>query len=888
MSKPLVIVESPTKAKTISKILGKDYEVTSSVGHIRDLPKSAKDIPEKFKEKVSWNGVLIDNGFKNVYVVPSDKEKVITDLKKKLEKASEIYLASDEDREGESIAWHLLEELSPEVPVKRMVFHEITPSAISNAIENPRDIDVNLVEAQEGRRTLDRMFGFELSKIMRVLGGNLSAGRVQSPAVKLIVEKERERQKFIKARYFNFVLKAKTEKYEFETTIKKINGKRLAQSSDFNENGELEKDERFEINNAEVTQLVNIIEEKKAIVTSIDDRKYRRSPSAPFRTSTLQRSGSSNLGFSPSRTMGAAQKLYQEGYITYMRTDSIVLSDTAIKAARDYIKENFDKEYLPEEPRVYKSKVKNTQEAHEAIRPAGDKFVSIEEVKKIFKEDSDEFKIYKLIFNQTIASQMNDAYGKTVTIEAEISLDAKKISEKNSINKITIGTSGTIIEFQGFRVLQINRENDQQELPELSIGEEVLISSVSHEEKYTSPPSRYSDSGLIEALENLGIGRPSTYASIISRITDVYVRSEGRSLIPEPIAFGKIDILQEHFPELIEYSFTAEMEDKLDLISNGNLMREDLLNDFWFGNGKKGLKDQINEEIIKNIDPTDATTIKLFPDKEGREVVLKTGRIVRGRARPYLLRSDDKETATLPEDFTIDNLTPEFVQERFDEKDKLRALERDVGVDPLSGKTIKIILGPFGPYLQIGEKEKGKRKPKQGPIFKNDNPENLTLEDALERLNLPRALGGDEEGWEYTSAYGPYGPYIYRQKQREKFNKSNLKELKKEELLKIVEEEKIKCSKSLNKGEMIEVIISETKPTPQHLNELSKDDVVSIAKKFKIRIPYKKLENVAKPTLIEKILYQKENRSLEEDAESLTITLEEAVEKFKEPFKRKQ
>ena len=887
MSKPLVIVESPTKAKTISKILGKDYEVTSSVGHIRDLPKSSKDIPESLKEKVEWNGVIIKDGFKNVHVVPTDKLKVVNDLKKKLKKASEVYLASDEDREGESIAWHLLEELSPEVPVKRMVFHEITPSAISNAIENPRDIDVNLVEAQEGRRTLDRMFGFELSKIMRVLGGNLSAGRVQSPAVKLIVEKEREREKFIKAPYFNFVLEAKTEKYKFETTIKKINEKRLAQSSDFNENGELKKDERFEINNAEVIELVKIIEEKKATVTSIDDRKYRRSPSAPFRTSTLQRSGSSNLGFSPSRTMGAAQKLYQEGYITYMRTDSIVLSDTAIKAARNYIKEKFDKEYLPEEPRVYKSKVKNTQEAHEAIRPAGEKFVSVEEVKKIFDEDSDEFKIYKLIFNQTIASQMNDAYGKTVTIEAEISFDSKKISEKNSINKIAIGTSGTIIEFQGFRVLQINRENDQQELPELSIGEEVLISSVGYEEKYTSPPSRYSDSGLIETLENLGIGRPSTYASIISRITDVYVRSEGRSLVPEPIAFAKIDILQDHFPELVEYSFTAEMEDKLDLISNGNLKREDLLNDFWFGNGKKGLKDQINEEIIKNIDPTDATTIKLFHDKEGREIVLKTGRIVGGRARPYLLRSDG-ETATLPEDFTIDSLTPEFVQERFDEKDKLRALERDVGVDPLSGKTIKIILGPFGPYLQLGEKEKGKRKPKQGPIFKTDNPENLTLEDALERLSLPRDLGGDKEGWEYISAVGPYGPYISRQKQREKFSKANLNDLKKEDLLKIAKEEQIKCSKSLNKGDMIEVIISETKPTEKHLNQLSKEDVVSLAKEFKIRIPFKKLENVAKPRLIEKILYQKENRSLEEDSASLTITLEEAIDKFKEPFKKKQ
>ena len=887
MSKPLVIVESPTKAKTISKILGKDYEVTSSVGHVRDLPKSSKDIPEKLKEQVAWNGVLIEDGFKNVYVVPSDKEKVIKDLKKKLEKASEVYLASDEDREGESIAWHLLEELGPKIPVKRMVFHEITPSAINEAIENPRDININLVEAQEGRRTLDRMFGFELSKIMRVLGGNLSAGRVQSPAVKLIVEKEREREKFIKALYFNFVLKAITEKYEFETTIKKINEKRLAQSSDFNENGKLEKEERFQLNHDEVTNIIKAIQEEKAIVSSIDDKKYRRSPSAPFRTSTLQRSGSSNLGFSPSRTMGAAQKLYQEGYITYMRTDSIVLSDTAIKAARQYIKENFDKEYLPEEPRVYKSKVKNTQEAHEAIRPAGEKFVTLEEIKDIFEEESDEFKIYKLIFNQTIASQMNDAYGKTVTIEAEITFDSEEISDSKVIEKITIGTSGTIIEFQGFRLLQINRDKEQQELPKLSIGEEVVISSANYEEKYTSPPSRYSDSGLIETLENLGIGRPSTYASIISRITDVYVRSEGRSLIPEPIAFGKIDILQEHFPELVEYSFTAEMEDKLDLISNGKLKREDLLNDFWFGNGKKGLKNQINEEIIKNIDPTDATTIKLFHDKEGREIVLKTGRIVGGKARPYLLR-DDGETATLPEDFTIDSLTQEFVQERFDEKDKLRALERDVGVDPDSGKIIRIILGPFGPYLQIGEKEKGKRKPKQGPIFKTDSPENLTLEDALERLDLPRDLGGDEEGWEYIAAVGPYGPYISRQKQREKFSKSNLNELKKEELLKIVKEEKIECPKSLNKKEMIEVIVSKTKPTEKHLNELSKDDVVSIAKQFKIRIPFKKLESVAKPRLIEKILYQKENRSLEEDAESLTITLEQAIEKFKEPPKRKQ
>ncbi len=885
MSKPLVIVESPTKAKTISNILGNKYKVASSVGHIRDLPKSSKDVPEELKNKVSWNGVLVEEGFRNVYVVPADKEKVITDLKKSMKTASEIYLASDEDREGESIAWHLLEELKPDIPIKRMVFHEITPKAIEKAIEDPREIDMNLVEAQEGRRTLDRMVGFELSKIMRVLGGNLSAGRVQSPAVKLIVEKEKERESFITAKYFEINISCESSGQKFNKKIKSINEKRLASSKDFNHYGDLENKNRININEEEAIELCRKLNNINSKITKIDEKKYRRSPSAPFRTSTLQRSASSRLGFSPSKTMGVAQRLYQEGLITYMRTDSTVLSETAISAARNYISNNFHKDYLPNEPRTYKSKVKNTQEAHEAIRPAGEVFIPPNKISSKYNGDSDEYKLYSLIFNQTISSQMTDTTGKTISIESKIAMK-EKLSSNLDVDSLVISTSGTVIEFEGYRIVQNTSVSASQDLPKLKLGDTISINNSEYDKKETVPPNRYSESGLIEKLEDLGIGRPSTYASIISRITDVYVRNEGRTLIPEPIAFAKVSILQENFPDLVDYSFTAKMEEDLDEIANGNIEKSPWLNSFWKGNGTTGLKDLITDEKISKIDPSEATTIELCEDSSGNNIQLKTGRIVAGKARPYLLRSDG-ETAALGPNVTLDNLDKDLAEKLFEEKDALRKLERVIGEHP-DGKPIHIRLGPFGPYLQVGEKEKGKKSPLQGPIFKSDNVEQLTLEQAMERLDLPRNLGKDEDGWEYLSAVGPYGPYITRQRKRQKYYKDELMEKKKDELIEISMGEEIKITKSGSKEKISDQIVENTLIQEKDLNSMSKEEVVGIARQFKVRIPFKKLENVAKPRLIEKILYQRENRSLDEEEDCLTINIDEAIEIFSQPYTRKK
>ena len=761
MGKPLVIVESPAKARTIARFLGGDYVVESSIGHIRDLPRNAADVPPAYKGE-AWArlGVDVDNGFKPLYVVAREKKDQVRTLKAKLKDASELYLATDEDREGEAIAWHLLEVLNPgtRVPVRRMVFHEITPRAIREAIEHPRDLDRRLVDAQEARRILDRLYGYEVSPVLwKKVMPRLSAGRVQSVATRVIVERERARMRFRAASFWDVqgtFAPAEDPAASFPATVVALDGTRLATGRDFAESGELSRGDVVVLDEAGATELAADLDGASFAVRSVERKPYRRSPYAPFMTSTLQQEAGRKLRFSSARTMQVAQRLYENGYITYMRTDSTTLSSTAVAAARAQITERYGPDYLTPSPRVYTTKVKNAQEAHEAIRPAGDSFRAPDAVAR--EVGSDEARLYDLIWKRTVASQMADARGESVQVRLGGSARSGRDAE--------FAASGKTIAFPGFLRAYVEGSDDpdsdledqERVLPELSEGDALDAVELRPEGHATSPPARFTEASLVRRLEELGVGRPSTYASIISTIQDRgYVWKKGSALVPSFTAFAVVTLLERHFPDLVDYAFTARMEDDLDEIARGGEEAVPWLARFYFGDGEGdrrpkgfGLR-QLVSDHLGDIDARAVNSIPIGTAEDGEEVVARVGRY-----GPYLQKGDT--TAPLPDDLPPDELSV----------DRALALlqapsgDRVLGTDPASGLPVIARSGRFGPFVQLGEAD-GDAKPRTASLFQGMTVETVSLDDALRLLSLPRLVGVDpSDGQEIVATNGRYGPYL--------------------------------------------------------------------------------------------------------------------------------
>src|SRR4051794_24322008 len=648
--KRLVIVESPAKAKTIAGYLGSDYIVESSIGHIRDLPHNASEIPAKDKDK-DWArlGVNVNEGFEPLYVVDSRKKKVVADLKAKLKNADELLLATDEDREGEAIAWHLVQELKPKVPVRRMVFHEITRPAIERALTETRDIDNCLVAAQEARRILDRLYGYEVSPVLwrKVMQG-LSAGRVQSVATRLVVERERERMQFLAADYWDIV--ATLDPGTFTARLAAVDGKRVAQGRDFAQDGTLRTKDAVQLAEADARDLAAKLEGASFTVTSVEEKPYTRRPAAPFMTSTLQQEASRKLRLSSQQTMRTAQRLYENGYITYMRTDSTTLSESALTAARDQARELYGPDSVPDAPRRYERKVKNAQEAHEAIRPAGDRFRTPDQVRR--QLSNEEFNLYDLIWKRTVASQMADATGQSVSVRVAGTSSSGEDAE--------FGASGKVITFPGFLRAYVeesdddtDREDKERRLPLLSEGQHLDVAGIEAQSHATNPPARYTEASLVKALEDHGIGRPSTYASIISTILDRgYVFKKGTALVPTFLAFAVVQLLEQHYGRLVDYDFTARLEDDLDRIAAGDEQRVAWLTRFYQGqNGEPGLRKLVTEHL----DEIDARAVNSIV-VPGSDIVARVGRY-----GLYLERGDER--APLPADMAPDELTPERAEE---------------------------------------------------------------------------------------------------------------------------------------------------------------------------------------------------------------------------------
>ncbi len=778
MAKALVIVESPAKAKTIARFLGDDYMVESSVGHIRDLPGSAKEIPAAYKGE-AWArlGVDVDNDFKALYVISASRVQQVKKLQSLVKNASEVYLATDEDREGESIAWHLLEVLSPRVEVKRMVFHEITKSAIDEAIAHPRELDRRLVDAQETRRILDRLYGYELSPVLwkKVMPG-LSAGRVQSVATRVVVERERERMAFRSATWWSLTANvATTEGESFSAELTRVDGRDIVTGKDFNSVGALVRPDRVALLDEEgANSLAGALERAQFRVASIEDRPYRRSPAAPFITSTLQQEASRKLHFSAQRAMQTAQRLYEQGYITYMRTDSTTLSDTALRAARTIASSLYGASNVPSAPRSYVRKVKNAQEAHEAIRPAGDTFRLPADVAR--EVGPDEARLYELVFQRTVASQMIDATGVTASVKigAETTLESKTAKAGAPVE---FSASGTVITSPGFLLVYTEDRDEEDEaeasgrdddvrLPALSGGQPLSLVSLSGRDHATKPPARFTEASLVKRLEELGVGRPSTYASIMQTIQDRgYVWKKQTALVPTYVAFAVVGLLEDNFSALIDYGFTASMEDDLDEIAAGTQESVPWLRHFYFGdavssaNGKeavgstpasmaKGLKSMVLDNL-ESIDARGVNTLPLGLDPEGQPIAIRVGRF-----GPYLERGGDR--ASIPEDLAPDELTIERALELLNAPSG----DRELGIDPLTQEMIVAKNGRFGPYVQAGEPE-AKKKPRTASLFKSMSVETLTLDDALKLLQLPRTIGSDPaSGDEIVARNGRYGPYI--------------------------------------------------------------------------------------------------------------------------------
>ncbi|ETK35268.1 type I DNA topoisomerase [Microbispora sp. ATCC PTA-5024] len=756
----LVIVESPAKAKTIAGYLGRGYIVESSIGHIRDLPEKAEDIPEKYKSE-AWArlGVNVDHEFEPLYVVNPDKKSQVSKLKQLLKEADELYLATDEDREGEAIAWHLREVLKPKIPVHRMVFHEITPHAIRDAVSNPRDLNLRLVDAQETRRILDRLYGYEVSPVLwKKVKPRLSAGRVQSVATRLVVERERERLAFTAANYWDLQALFDTgrdadDPRTFTATLTGVDGRRVAQGRDFASTGRLKGSDVLHLDEAAASALAARLHGASYAVRSVERRPYTRKPYAPFRTTTLQQEASRKLGFSAKYTMQVAQRLYENGFITYMRTDSITLSETAVAAARGQAIKLYGSAYVPDKPRVYTSKVKNAQEAHEAIRPSGEEFRTPGETGL----SGDSFRLYELIWQRTVASQMKDAVGESVSVKVEGASSAGERAEFTA--------TGRTITFYGFLKAYVegaddpstDRDDSEKRLPALSEGDRLTAAELTALGHSTKPPARYTEASLVKELEDREIGRPSTYASIIGTILDRgYVFKKGTALVPSFLAFAVVNLLEQHFGNLVDYDFTADMEKVLDDIANDRAERVPELRRFYYGDdGDEGLK-----EMVTDLGEIDAREISSFPIK-GTDIVIRVGRY-----GPYLDR--DGARVNVPEDMAPDELTAEKAEELFSRPSG----DRELGVDPATGRTIVAKDGRFGPYVtEILPEEPapadGKRrtkkadavKPRTSSLFKTMTLDTVTLDQALKLLQLPRVVGAID-GEEVTAQNGRFGPYI--------------------------------------------------------------------------------------------------------------------------------
>ena len=758
MGKALVIVESPAKAKTIGGILGDDFIVESSIGHIRDLPMGADQVPEAYKGE-SWSriGVNVDDGFKPLYVVNANKKNVVTNLKRLLKSADELYLATDEDREGEAIAWHLLEVLNPTVPVKRMVFHEITRPAIERAVEESRDLDRRLVDAQETRRILDRLYGYEVSPVLwRKILPRLSAGRVQSVATRLVVERERERMAFRSATWHDVTAVVAKDAAPFDAQLMALDGVTLAEGKDFDDAGTPTGARPVRLlSEAEAAALAAALPSAPTKVVSVTEKPFTSKPQAPFMTSTLQQEAGRKLRLSAQQAMRVAQRLYEEGWITYMRTDSTTLSEEAINAARSQAAEKFGPEYVPESPRRYDRKVKNAQEAHEAIRPAGDVFRTPEEAARTLK--GDELRLYELVWVRTVASQMADARGTQAQVRMEAAVGGETA---------TLQANGRVISFPGYRRAYVEGADDpeaelaeaERVLPAMAEGDEVTVTSAEAKSHSTQPPARYTDASLVKKMEELGIGRPSTYAAVISTIQDRgYVWKKGAALVPSFTAFAVVKLLEQHFGPLVDYNFTASMEDDLDAIASGTEEMLPWLTRFYFGadtNGESGfgLKDAVTDHLA-DIDPVEINSIPLGPDPtSGEPIVARVGKF-----GPYLKRGED--TASLREDQLPDELTPEAAAEILDAPQG----DRSLGKDPETGLDVFIKAGRFGTYVQLGEADG--EKPKTASLFSTMTPEKVTLEEALELLSLPRLVGKDPEtGEEIFAQNGRFGPYLTKGK----------------------------------------------------------------------------------------------------------------------------
>ena len=747
MAKKLVIVESPTKAKTIAKFLGKDFEVTSSYGHIRDLPSSAKEIPAKVK-KEPWSrlGINVDKDFKPLYVISADKKKKIKELKNLLKDCDELYLSTDEDREGESISWHLLEVLKPKITVKRMAFHEITKSAITEALNNSRDVDMNLVKAQETRRLVDRLYGYSISPLLwKKMAPRLSAGRVQSVALRLIVQRERERISFVSAVYWDLKAKYAKDKQEFNAEMIAFKDKKIAIGKDFDpKTGKLKNDKVHLLDAAAAKELKKQLDSTEAVVKEIQNKPYATKPPAPFVTSSLQQEASRKLRYTAQRTMGIAQRLYENGFITYMRTDSTTLSKEALEGARKFIASDFGKEFLPDQPRIYKTKVKNAQEAHEAIRPAGQDFADVETVKKTIDEDA--ARLYDLIWKRTLACQMKDAKGMRQTVQI-------------THGDATFRASGKTIEFPGFLRAYVEGSDDpaaelaDQEniLPKMSEKDTLGCNSLEALEHNTQPPARYTEGSLIKELETRGIGRPSTWASVVNLILSKnYVFKKGTALVPSFLSQALVGLLEDYFTNLVDYSFTAKLEDDLDAISRGEADSLEYLNNFYFGNGHPGVKTLV-ESGEENIDPRIVNGLKIGENEKGETVEVRIGRY-----GPFI--SDGEIRASLPERLAPYSLDMEMAKEMLAIAAKG---PESLGKDPKTGLDVFIRNGRYGPYLQLGEKTDDNKKPEMAGFLANQNPEEVTLEMALKLFELPRNLGPHPDTKEDIFAMnGPHGPYL--------------------------------------------------------------------------------------------------------------------------------
>ena len=810
--KTLVIVESATKAKKIQPYLGDNYIVEASVGHIRDLPRGAADVPAKFK-KESWArlGVNPEDDFAPLYVVSPDKKKKVADLKSKLKQCDQLYLATDPDREGEAIAWHLLEVLKPKVPVRRMVFNEITKSAILEAADNTRDLDYNLIDAQETRRILDRLYGYEVSPVLwKKVMPRLSAGRVQSVATRVIVERERERMAFISAEYWD--LTAELEKGEtFDAKLVALDGKRIAQGRDFDDRGRL-KGEAVVVDKQKAHSLADALGTAPMHVTAVEEKPYSRKPYAPFMTSTLQQEAGRKLHFTSARTMRIAQRLYENGHITYMRTDSTSLSKQGLDAARSAARELYGANYVTDAPRTYDRKVKNSQEAHEAIRPAGERFATPGQLAGAL--DAEEFKLYELIWARTVASQMQDARGTSMKVTVQGDADGEACE---------FAATGRTVTFPGWLRAYSDRQANETRLPQLAKGDELATQKVTADGHSTNPPARYTEASLVKKMEELGIGRPSTYASIIKTIQDRgYVFVRGNALVPSWVAFSVVGLLENNFDALVDYDFTSSMEDELDEIAHGNQDRTKWLSGFYFGDAdaresmaqalarRGGLKHMI-EDNLESIDARAANSLKLFDDAEGRPVVVRVGRY-----GPYIERvigekdgEPEYQRANLPESATPDEITLEMAEKLFATPQS----GRELGVNPANGRTVVAKEGRFGPYVtelvrdderataearaeeviaaeraeedaqraaegkraknwetKTAAAQKEKRmaqlvdeqlKPATASLFSSMEPSSVTFEEAMQLLSLPREVGEDPaDGEMITAQNGRYGPYL--------------------------------------------------------------------------------------------------------------------------------